>query len=515
MSRRASRGRPASLLTAALGIAVLAAVLLAGGRARAGTDCRYGEITLASRPILSAPSPTRPGDVVTSTGGGWSTCGGEAFTGFYKEWLRDGAVIAGPDWVDGVPDSFTYTVQQADVGHELRSAVSACDEDYGCYLPYAQSSNSVIPLNPPPPPPPPAPPIAVQGHVHDSSGAPVAGATVALYVDLDTGGSAEQGAPLDRVTTNGDGFYALRTSANGLTDEAGWANFAVEGTAGDVPYYAVATRKWDGSGAWLGADQADVPVTDPGSAYPVLPEDVDLDPQGGSIAGGGGPDVESPACWLAQDRTTLVATEIDATVIGELHAAQNATGTFTYGQGSHADSNISVGTNLGGSGWHVSAGLFKHVTRGESAAVSETNPSEDWAHRLLSSFVYAKYGHERRSDWDGRVCSTWFTLEPKEWWGGIWPGADESRYLHQCLTTYRAYENHFGPNTTFARSNYKLRSWAAAVSVDLGTGGLLLYARSGASQRVGYHYRFGSARDHYLCGNDNKPAKSTRVLAGG
>ena len=113
------------------------------------------------------------------------------------------------------------------------------------------------------------------------------------------------------------------------------------------------------------------------------------------------------------------------------------------------------------------------------------------------------------------MCSTWYTVEPQEWWGGIWPGADESRYLHQCLTTYRAYENHFGPNSTFARTSYKLRRWAAAATIYLGTGGLTLYARSGASQRVSYRYRFGSWRDHYLCGNDEKPARSTRVLAGG
>ena len=180
--------------TVAAGIVVVAAFLLAGGRAAAGTDCRYGEITLVSRPSLSAPSPTYPGDTVTSTGGGWSTCGDEAFTGFYEEWLRDGAVIDGPEWVEGAPDSFTYTVQEADIGHELRSAVSACDDDYGCYLPYAQSSSSVVPVSPPPPP---GPPIAVQGYVHDSKGSPVPGATVALYQDLDTGGAAAQAEPLD------------------------------------------------------------------------------------------------------------------------------------------------------------------------------------------------------------------------------------------------------------------------------------------------------------------------------
>jgi hypothetical protein len=489
------------LLAVAAVLALAFAALVGGGPARAGTTCRYGEITLSSPPLLSAPDPAHPGDTVTSTGGGWAACGGEPFTGFYKEWLRDGAVVSGPDWVDGAPSSFTYTIQPADVGHVLRSAVSACDEDFGCYLPYAQSSNSVVAVSPSPPP------VAVDGYVRDANGQPVAGAAVALYAVLD--GSGSQSTPIDRTTSASNGYYELHADPEGLTDDQGWSNLAVEGTSGDVPYYAVASRRWDGSGSWQSPDQADTPPTDPG--YPVLPDDVDLDPQGGSIAGGGGPDVESPACWFAEDQTTLVATERDPTIIGELHVAQNATGTFTYGEGSRADSSISMASDLGG-GWHV--GLFKHVTRSESSAVAESNPTADWAHDLLSDFVYAKYRHERVSDWDGRICSTWFTIEPKEWWGGIWPGADESRYLHQCLTTYKAYVNRFGPDTTFSRTTYKLRSWGAAAVVHLGTGGIGLRARSGASQRVRYRYVFGHNSDHYLCGNDNRPARSTRVLAG-
>jgi hypothetical protein len=113
------------------------------------------------------------------------------------------------------------------------------------------------------------------------------------------------------------------------------------------------------------------------------------------------------------------------------------------------------------------------------------------------------------------VCSTWHTIEPKEWWGGIWPGADESRYLHQCRTTYKAYAVHFGPNTGFTRASYRLRTWGAGVVVGLGTAGVALHARSGASQRVHYHYAFGRNTDHYLCGNDNRPGRSTRILAGG
>jgi len=470
-----------------------------------------------SRPVLSAPNPAHVGDTITSTGGAWSTCQGEPFTGFYKEWLRDGVVIRGPDWVEGPPGSFTYTIQADDVGHEIRSGVSACDEDWGCYLPYAQSSNAVIPGDapPPPPPPPPAAPEAVHGHVVDANGAPVAGASVALYRDLDTDGSGAQDNALDRSTTDENGFYSLHVAYSpDLVDAEGWVNFAVEGTAGDVPYYDATSRRWDGVGNWLTPDEvAQLDAQDP--TYPVLPEDVVLLPQAGaSIARGGGPDVQSPECWVALDRTTLVSTQIAPTVIGELHVARDATGTFVYAEGDRADSYISIGTNLGGVGWHVDLSLFKHVSRADSSSVSESNPTEDWAHRLLSDFVYAKYKHQRIGI-TGRVCSTWYSVEPKEWWGGIWPGADESRYLHQCLTTYYRFRNFFGPDSRFDRYRYKLRVWGAAVTVDLGTGGVALAARSGASGHVNYHYHFGGGSTHYLCGNDNRPARSTRVLAGG
>lgn len=515
MLRRALRRSSTFLLLAGAGVALAAAFLLSGGRALAGSNCWYGQIFLNGRPVLSAPNPAHVGDTITSTGGAWSVCGGEAFTGYYKEWLRDGVAISGPDWVEGPPSSFTYTIQAADVGHEIRSAVSACDVDFGCYLPYAQSSNAVIPGYAPPPPPPPGPPEAVHGYVEDANGAAVAGAAVALYRDIDTDGSGTQSAPLDRATTDQRGFYSLHVAYDpGLVDGEGWANFAVEGTSADVPYYAAAARKWDGLGDWLTPDEAaQVDSQDP--TYPVLPDDVVLVPQAGaSIARGGGPDVQSPECWLATDTTTLVATQIAPTVIGELHVARDATGRFTYAEGDRADSYISVGTTLGGIGWLVDLALFKHISRADNSSVSESNPSDDWAHRLLSNFVYAKYRHQRIGVF-GRVCSTWYTIEPKEWWGGIWPGADESRYLHQCLTTYRRYMNFFGPDSSFQRRRYKLRTWTGAATVDLGSGGVALAARSGASSHVDYHYHFGSGSSHYLCGNDAQPSRSTRVLAGG
>src|SRR5689334_17791744 len=96
--------------------AAATALLFAGAQraAAASPQCHYGEITLNVPPHLTAPDPTHPGDTITSTGGSWTSCG-VPFSHFYKEWLRDGVVISGPDDVAGAPASFTYTVVPADV----------------------------------------------------------------------------------------------------------------------------------------------------------------------------------------------------------------------------------------------------------------------------------------------------------------------------------------------------------------------------------------------------------------
>ena len=132
-------------------VCALAAAVLMIGSPRASASaipCVYGAITMAASPTLTAPSPAYPANTITSSGGSWSC--GAPFTGFWKEWLRDGVVVAGPTWVVGPPGSFAYTVQSADVGHAIRSAVLPCNDEVGCAGSYAQSSNSVTPVSRPP-----------------------------------------------------------------------------------------------------------------------------------------------------------------------------------------------------------------------------------------------------------------------------------------------------------------------------------------------------------------------------
>jgi hypothetical protein len=509
MQRRAF----AALLAAGLATAMAAAAVLAGST-RAGTpQCNYGEITLSVPPALSAPNPTYPGDTITSSGGTWTSCG-IAFSGFYKEWLRDGAVMSGPTFVAGAPSSFTYTVTQADVGHSIRSAVRPCNNEVGCYPAFVQSSNAITPTNPPPPPPPPPPPepVVADGYILDPTGAPVSGALVELYRDPVVGSNLSL-SPLDSATTDTRGFFVLRSS---YTDElrgdadgnGGYVNFDVLGASDDASYFSGVTRTYRGTNdIWLTPEQA---VADDPQRVP--DERLHLEPAGAAV-GAGGDSPSSPWCWITTKRKTLIGTERDSTIIGELLVARDALGTFSFGEGTEHVSNISVGVDLG-HGWRV--GAFAHASTGDSTGVSIGNPTEDWAHVLRSDFIYAKYRKETVNPF-GTVCSTWYTIEPKEWVGaGIVAGADESQYLHKCLTTYNRWHVVQGPASAWFRTGNKLHTWGGAVSVDLGTGGLQLSAWTGASRWVRYDYSFGTqVHDHYLCGNDNYPKRSSRVFAGG
>jgi hypothetical protein len=203
-------------------------------------------------------------------------------------------------------------------------------------------------------------------------------------------------------------------------------------------------------------------------------------------------------------------------VIGELHVARDASGTFTYGKGSRADSHISIGVSSGG--WHLVG--FRHVATTNAGEVSITNTSEDWAHKITSAFSYGLYEHER---WTidpvtgaHISCGTSKTKEARLWLGNIGIGENLSRLLHLCTTTYKQYALPYPPGSTFNRSSSKLNTWESAAVVNVGNGTLALRAWSGASRWVTYHYAFGSKyAQHWLCGIDNFPLYASRIFAGG
>jgi hypothetical protein len=250
---------------------------------------------------------------------------------------------------------------------------------------------------------------------------------------------------------------------------------------------------------------------------PAYDDTVDLTAQpGASVTAGDWPNLSGPCRYASYETSTLLSTQIQPTVIGELHVARDAVGVYTYGRGSQADSHITVGVSSGG--WHL--GGYRHVNTSNTAEVSVRNTSEDWARQLISRFSYGVYKHER---WTvdpatGAVisCGTSRTAGPRRWLGNIELGADLSQYLHLCTTKFLDHRLPYPPGSTFNRSSHKLHVWDAAALVNVGPGALALRAWSGASQWVTYHYEFGTKyAEHWLCGDDDYPIAAGRIFAGG
>jgi hypothetical protein len=365
--------------------------------------------------------------------------------------------------------------------------------------------------------------VVASGYVRNANGSVVAGATVELYLDVPTDGSTTQTAPLSTTTSDGSGYYALTAPYSGAVASqalasGGWVNFDIEGTGGDIPYAQVVARHWDGtSGTWQSAAQLDgLGGAAALGLMPVYDDGTDLSAQpGASVRNGDWPNVSGPCRYASYETTTLLSTQSQPTVIGELHVAKDATGTFTYGVGSRADSHISVGLSSGG--WHL--GGFSHVSASDSAVVGISNVGDDWAHQLTSRFSYGLYQHDR---WTldpvtgSRIfCGSSKSVGPRRWLGNIQVGTDLSQYLHLCTTTYKATALSYAPKAFFDRTSRKLKTWEGAAYVNVGGATLGLRAWSGASQWVTYHYKFGTKYPtHWLCGNDDVPAYSSRIFAG-
>src|SRR5439155_654412 len=130
----------------------------------------------------------------------------------------------------------------------------------------------------------------------------------------------------------------------------------------------------------------------------IADEKLDLRPvPGPSLAAGGGPAVGTTWCPFSRKTKTLVATERDSTIIGELVVARDAVGIFAFGEGTEHVSNISIGVNFG-NGWTL--GAFEHAATGDTTGVSIENVGDDWAHVLRSVFDHylcGNDGYPRRS----------------------------------------------------------------------------------------------------------------------
>ena len=95
-------------------------------------------------------------------------------------------------------------------------------------------------------------------------------------------------------------------------------------------------------------------------------------------------------------------------VIGELHTANDATETYTYGKSSFAESDISIATSVGGADWSLSGSV--HMSdRSESGTKVWKTAHEKVGTRIGRYFQYAEFKRSRSCPtptWDATTRTT-------------------------------------------------------------------------------------------------------------
>ncbi|MGH8990409.1 MAG: hypothetical protein ACRDZ7_02650 [Acidimicrobiia bacterium] len=349
-------------------------------------------------------------------------------------------------------------------------------------------------------------PVMAAGRLLDSDGSPMVG-EVELFA-WPTGQAVEVGqtielVPVGRVQTTSDGTFAVRSDATpelaSLAQiNGGYVNLELRALAGrlvqethlsryltEAPAQAFSARRGahDRGVAWQAApDEAPAPVTlrfdPPSNGARTLAANGAMPMQGG--------------CWGMK----VVDSQIGRTVIGELRAPPDTkTASFVYGK--RADSEISIAARAANGPWSVSGS--HHIANAQGSAVTQW--AESGEHLLVRSrFVYDKYEYFCPSGRREKVV-------PREWFGDVQP---QPTSPVGCALAPQSRVGHYGAKTGFDREQERAVRWEGAADVF----GVALSARSGYSQYVQAHWIFGRDADHLLCGDDGKPATSSRIFAG-
>ena len=204
--------------------------------------------------------------------------------------------------------------------------------------------------------------------------------------------------------------------------------------------------------------------------------------------------------------TTLQNQTNSDVVIGELHTANDTNATFTYGQ--TADTQADVGMEIAGSGvYQVSGSVHIGNDHGSSSGTAWQEGSQ-FGYKLVTGFLHNHY----YTTWPNGCSSSYFSVKTSEWTGTP-DGRALGDYIHNLDNNCKnsSFSANFQGAGPFDRSSHDFTHFGAAFNVFGFSGG----ARSGASQYARAHWQFGTAQNHYLCGNDNYVTQYPhRIFAG-
>ena len=207
------------------------------------------------------------------------------------------------------------------------------------------------------------------------------------------------------------------------------------------------------------------------------------------------------------------------TVIGELHTANDATETYTYGKSSFAESDISMATSVGGANWSLSGSV--HMSdRSESGTDVWKTAHENVGTRIGSYFQYAEFKRFRSCPTPRGTVKVFLrnVVKPTGWNGGMDVGPNyENHYLDgHCPSMSSGHRTQqFGTDTGTHTDSEKQVTFSNAATVSIFGVGVSLEAQSGWSKNVQSVWTFGhAAPHHYLCGNTGPSKTSPRIFAG-
>jgi hypothetical protein len=329
--------------------------------------------------------------------------------------------------------------------------------------------------------------VIAQGVLMDASSAPLAGKVTAYPSIAQDGPGLVQ--ILGSASTDNSGHFTITANDPAALREAAAGN----GGIANVSLIAAAGRSTGasfvpvnlGSGKVSSASAAPVGITV--RAYP--------DP-----AAAGRPKGHAQCPPPGTVRTRVVKTwHHKPIVVGELNNAYRDNTHARWAYGRQADTFAQSGVRIGHKGWEISGGVSIHNS-------NSTEVAKRLAHRgslkLRSNFVvkkgtgvYCDNYHHRHRSWG---------IAAHRWVGGL--SQTHNHGLHRCPR----HEN-YGPHTGFSRNSKNAVLWDRGFQA----GPLTFGSRSGYSQWVKVHERFGHYKHHYICGQHGHSAVSSKRIFSG
>jgi hypothetical protein len=338
-------------------------------------------------------------------------------------------------------------------------------------------------------------PVVARGQLQDANGTPASGTVVAYAwptnATLDAGDVVKL-TPVAWTEIGRDGEFILRAtgspelsrlaSANG-----GYLNLSLEADSADRHQQAHISRYLgagfagsSSAGAWRESPEIQAPPVvlrfeDNASQYEARNTATPFHP-----------------CFGEYE---LVETKKVDTVVGELNTESDTVAArFVYGEGNHADSDISVAAKPNGGRWSL-AGTHHIANDDETRVFKDAVPMERL--RISSSFDYHLYRDQ--------CPNPSYRVVPHGWRTGV---TSVPHLVPDCGRN--PYAVNYEPRTGFRRDKNRSATWSGAAEAF----GASLSARSGFSKYVTVEMTFGDSARHAVCGDDDTPNKSSHVYTG-